>query len=265
MNHMLDEKVAVGTRPRRPLDLPSTDAHPLRLVGRRSDSGAAPPSRIKVLVAHCDPLISAGLAVSLRERGDFEALVCSPALTASRPTRARLPSADVVIADYDSGLELLASEAAGSHRVIILTHSDSEAKISHALKQGACGYILLGCSLQELIDGLRSVHVGGMALGPQIASRIVDWVQQQALTRREADVLRQMILGLSNKAIARNLTVRVGTVKTHVKAIFNKLDARSRTEAVAIDQRRGILREECECLPPEIKAVRTDERPDVRQ
>jgi two-component system NarL family response regulator len=246
MNHFLNGKAAVGTRPRRSLDLPGTD----------SDSAAAPRSRMKVLIAHCDPLISAGLAVSLRERDDFETLVCSRELTASRAMGARLPPADVVIADYDSGLELLASEEAATHRVIILTHSDSEAKISHALKQGACGYLMLGCSLQELVDSLRSVHVGGISLGPLAVRRIGDWMKQPTLTRREADVLRQMMLGLSNKSIATNLTVRVGTVKTHVKAIFNKLDALNRTEAVTIAQRRGILREEHDCLPPEVNAVR---------
>jgi two-component system NarL family response regulator len=239
MNHFLNGKVAVDTRP-------LTD----------SDIAAAPRSRMKVLIAHCDPLISAGLAVSLREREDFETVVCSSELTALRATGTRLPPADVVIADYDSGLELLASEEAATHRVIILTHSDSEAKISHALRQGACGYLLLGCSLQELMDALRSVQVGGISLGPLAVRRIGDWMKQPTLTRREADVLRQMMLGLSNKAIATNLTVRVGTVKTHVKAIFNKLDALNRTEAVTIAQRRGILREEHDCLPPEVNAVR---------
>jgi len=265
MNYLLDGKATVCTRPSRPLDLPSTDAHPLRVIHRHSDSGAVPRSRIKVLVAHCDPLISAGLAVSLRERDDFEALVCSPTLTPSQATRALVSSADLVIADYDSGLALLASEIAGSHRIIILTHSDSEAQISHALRQGACGYLLLGCSLQELIDGLRSVHIGGITLGALAVRRIGDWMKQPTLTRREADVLRQMMRGLSNKSIAANLTVRVGTVKTHIKAIFNKLEALNRTEAVAIAQRRGILRDEHDNLPPRVNPVRIATRPDVRQ
>ena len=226
-------------------------------------NGIPQPARTRVLIAHGDPLTAAGLAVTLRERGDFEAVVCSPALTASRSTATHERSADVVIADYDSGLRLLMSKRAGSRRVVILTHSDSEAKIAHAMKQGACGYLLLGCSLRELIDGLRSVHAGGMALGPRAARRIFDWMKQPPLTRREGDVLRQMMLGLSNKAIAKKLTVRVGTVKTHVKAILNKLDAVNRTEAVAIAQRRGILPEECEWLPPDSNAVRIAGRPRV--
>ena len=250
MNHLLNLKAADSTRTRHPLELPNTDADPLRDIPARRESEAAPRFRIRVLVTHCDPLISAGLAVSLREREDFEAVVCSPALTASRATRARLPAADVVIADYESGLELLASAGSGSHRVIILTHSASEAKISHAVRQGACGYLLFGCSLRELIDGLRLVHAGGMTLGPLAARRIGDWMKQPTLTRREADVLRQMMIGLSNKLIAASLGVCVGTVKTHVKGIFHKLEARNRTEAVTIAQRRGILRDERGRLPP---------------
>lgn len=210
-------------------------------------------SRIKVLIAHGDPLISAGLAVTLRKWREFEALVCSPDLTVSHATTTHLPAADVIVADYDSGLRLIASAEAVGQRVVILTHSDSEAKISHALEQGARGYLLLGCSLEELIDGLRAVHVGGIALGPLVATRIADWMKQQALTTREADILRQMMLGLSNKGIATKLTLAVGTVKTHVKSILNKLDAVSRTEAVAIAQRRGILQQEHEWPHPPVR------------
>jgi DNA-binding NarL/FixJ family response regulator len=205
-----------------------------------------PNERIKVLIAHGDPLIAAGLAATLSRMRDFES-VSADSLPAKPKTTAvplRMPVADVVIADYESGLRLIASPSPLSRRVMILTHSDSEAKICHALEQGARGYLLLGCSLQDLVDGLRSVHMGGIALGPLVASRIADRMKQQALTRREGDILRHMMLGLSNKAIASKLTLAVGTVKTHVKSVLEKLDATSRTQAVSIAQRRGILRDE---------------------
>jgi len=129
---------------------------------------------------------------------------------------------------------------------MILTHTESEAKICHALERGARGYLLLGCSLKDLMDALRSVHVGGIALGPLVASRIADRMKQEALTRREGEILRQLVLGQSNKTIAAKLALSVGTVKTHVKSILRKLDATNRTEAVAIAQRRGIVQEERE-------------------
>jgi DNA-binding NarL/FixJ family response regulator len=193
-----------------------------------------PYERIRVLIAHGDPLISAGIAATLGRTREFE--------TVSGPVRQSTP--DVVVADYETGLRLIASGGPLGRRIMILTHSDSEAKICHALEQGARGYVLQGCSLQDLIDGLRSVHKGGIALGPVVASRIADRMKQQALTPREADILRHMMLGMSNKAIASKLTLAVGTVKTHVKSVLEKLNASSRTQAVSIAQRRGILRDE---------------------
>jgi DNA-binding NarL/FixJ family response regulator len=199
-------------------------------------------SKIKVLIAHSDPLISAGLVATLNG-GEFEIIAGGSPLAPSHSHASPVPSPDVVVADYDSGLRLIASIACRD-RVVILTHSDSEAKICHALEQGARGYLLLGCSLNDLMDALRSVHVGGIALGPIVASRVADRMKLKALTRREGEILRQLMLGLSNKSIAANLALTVGTVKTHVKSILVKLEAASRTEAVAVAHRRGIMPEE---------------------
>jgi two-component system response regulator DesR len=160
-----------------------------------------PSSKIKILIAHGDPLVAAGLAVSLQKQPDFEAYVC-PASNLSSATASDLPRPDVVIADYDLGMRLIASAGAKGHRVIILTHSDGEARIRGALEQGARGYLLLGCSLRELFDGLRSVRAGGLAIGPLVAGRVAEWMTHRALTRREGDILRQMMLGRSNKHIA---------------------------------------------------------------
>jgi two-component system NarL family response regulator len=214
-------------------------------------------SKIKVLIAHGDPLIAAGLAVTLQRQRDFEAVLPRPTLKVSSVIASDAPPADVVVADYDSGLRLIVSAGAMRHRVVILTHSDSQAKICHALERGARGYLLLGCSLQELLDGLRSVLVGGIAIGPLVAQRVAERMKHRALTPREEEILRQMMLGLSNKGIALRLNVAVGTVKTHVKSVLEKLNAASRTEAVAIAQRRGILQDERESLPRESSLGRT--------
>ena len=213
-------------------------------------------SRIKIHIAHGDPLVAAGLVVSLQKQHDFEAYVW-PASNLSSATAGDLPRPDVVIADYDSGMRLITSAAAKSYQVVILTHSDGEARIRDALEQGARGYLLLGCSLRELFDGLRSVRAGGLAIGPLVAARVAECMTQRALTRREEDILRQMMLGRSNKHIAIALNVAIGTVKTHVKSILDKLDATSRTQAAAIAQRRGILQEEHERSPaaPEVAPI----------
>ena len=231
---------------------------------RRSDTnqgnGKPQPCVINVLIAHCDPLIAAGLAAVLGKRRDFKAVVCSPAST-SQGMASHWSLADVVVADYDYGLQLIESAGAGRHRVMILTHSTSEARICRALEQGVRGYVLLGGSLQNLLDGLRSIHAGGVAVGPLVVTRMADWMKQRTLTRRQEEILRQLMLGFSNKIIARKLALAIGTVKSHVKAILQKLDAKSRTEAAAIAQRRGILEEECEPPPPQITAAGIGMRP----
>jgi len=212
-----------------------------------------PNDKIKVLIVHSDPLIAAGLEATLGRMRDFELVVGG--------IGQRLPQADVAVTDYDSGLRLIAAGSPLSRRLMILTHSDSEAKICHALEQGARGYLLLGCSLQELAAGLRSVYLGGIALGPLAATRIADRMKQQALTRREGDILRHMMLGMSNKAIASKLTLAVGTVKTHVKSVLEKLDASSRTQAVSIAQRRGILREDDDAAGRTLRSLSHFDRP----
>jgi DNA-binding NarL/FixJ family response regulator len=198
-------------------------------------------AQIKVLIAHSNPLISAGLSATLGRQGDFGIVAHSDESCASPSETPSLFPADIIVADYNSGLQF----AALCQRVVILTNIDSEAKICHAVEQGARGYLFLDCGLQDLLDSLRSVHAGGIALAPLAAARVADRMQQQVLTSREGEVMRQLVMGLSNKAIASRLTVAEGTVKTHVKSILRKLDATSRAGAVAIAQRRGLLDEEC--------------------
>jgi DNA-binding NarL/FixJ family response regulator len=191
-------------------------------------------AKIKVLIAHADPLIAAGLESALGRMREFEII--------GRDARQQI--ADVAIADYESGLRLMSGRSAGGGcPVMILSCSDSEAKICHALQTGARGYLLYGCSLQDVACGLHSIALGEIALGPLVARRVTEKLRQQPLTRREVDILRHMIQGMSNKAIASVLSLALGTVKTHVKSILEKLQVNSRTQAVWVAQRRGMLSE----------------------
>lgn len=196
---------------------------------------------IKVVIAHSDPLISAGLAALLKRERDIEVVSRGPDLTELCPSRGGDHSRCVVVADYNSGLQLAASRGSGRGEVMILTNIDSEADIWQALQYGVRGYLLFGCGLKELVDGVRSVHAGATVLAPLAAGRIADRMKSRALTTREEDTLHGMMLGFSNKRIALQLDLAVGTVKTHIKSILEKLDATNRTEATAIARRRGIL------------------------
>jgi len=204
------------------------------------ETDVADPDAISLLIAHSDPLISAGLTVLLSKQRDFKVL---------GPRSERVTSqvhtvddqVDVVIADYDSGMHLIEATPSFTGRLLILTTQDSEMKIWRALERGARGYLLLGCSLQELIQGIRAVNGGGVAVAPWVAHRMAQRITQEVLTAREEAVLKELMLGRSNKEIALKLAIAVGTVKTHVKSILVKLEAGNRTEAVVIAQRRGIL------------------------
>jgi two-component system response regulator DesR len=195
---------------------------------------------IRVLISHSDPLIAAGLDAVLSRRSDFKILTPEQGNGVRHPGEEHAV-ADVVIADFESALRLTSTGRESRRSVVILTHSDSEAQVCRALEHGVRGYLLLGCSPEELYDGIRSVYQGGVALGPRVASRIAENMKQQALTAREQSVLRQLTLGLSNKQIGAKFALAEGTIKTHIKAIFGKLKVRSRTQAIAIAHRRGLL------------------------
>ena len=212
---------------------------PLNLHETPGDIGRS--SRTRVHIAHCEPLVSAGLVSTLRPEMDVKVVVDSSMPSVSNEWLARYATADVVIADYDGGLQLLAAGLSGPARVLIVTHAETEAAIRRAFQRGVRGYLLLACTRQDLIDGIKGVRDGGLVLDPRLITRIGDLLRPPDLTRREEEVLRELMLGLPNKSIARNLGMRLGTVKTHVKSILEKLEASTRTEAVSIAQRRGIL------------------------
>lgn len=196
--------------------------------------------RIRVLVLHRDPVAHAGLSVAFNNRADFE--VCAASDSA-------LPyAADVVIADYSQGIALAETIADRPSRstgpkVLVIAGIDREWEIRCALELGVRGYLLTGCSLEELIEGVRVIHRGARYLSTQVAARLAESISLEALTAREEEVLGLLVEGLCNKAIGRQLGIAVGTVKSHLKSSFDKLNVGSRTQAAAVVERRGLLRQ----------------------
>lgn len=181
--------------------------------------------RIRVRVLHADPIVRAGLSFSCGTYSDFQLVE---------------DSADVVVADYANGVAL-ASDAATSFKVLVVGGSEREWDIRRALERGVHGYLLGGCTLEELAAGIRAVHRGMRHLSPLAAARLAQSVYSESLTTREAEVLRLVIHGLPNKSIANRLGIAVGTVKSHLKATFEKLNVRNRTQAVTLVEERGLL------------------------
>ena len=129
-----------------------------------------------------------------------------------------------------------------SARVLILTTYDGEENIYRGINAGARGYLLKDARPSELLDAIRKVHGGERVLPAVVAGKLADRLAANPLTPRELQVLELLAVGRSNRDIALALGTSEHTVKTHLRSIFEKLDAISRLEAVNIAFQRGIVR-----------------------
>jgi two-component system NarL family response regulator len=127
-------------------------------------------------------------------------------------------------------------------RVIVLTTYDTDDEISRALKAGAKAYVLKDISADDLVACIRDVLAGKSYLAPAAAAKLAEGVTRVQLTPRELASLRLMADGKSNKEIANELGISDRTVKTHLGHLFEKLGVTSRTEAVKVATRRGLVR-----------------------
>lgn len=131
-------------------------------------------------------------------------------------------------------------------RVIALTSFKDGALIREALEAGAIAYLLKDVSAQDLAVAIRAAHSGRATLSPEATQALVETAHQPPapqyeLTERERAVLALMVEGLNNTQIAARLVVSPSTVKSHVSSILAKLGVASRTEAVTLALRQGLV------------------------
>ncbi len=173
-------------------------------------------------------------------------------------TIARVPDlpVDVLLLDVRmpqrSGIEVLRElSAAGTlpPTLVLTTFDDSEAVLD-GIRAGARGFMLKDVSYQQLIAAIRAVAAGGTVFQPAVTERLLRFAQGvrvpteapiERLTRREAEVVRLMAGGYSNREIAHALGTAEGTIKNHVSSILAKLGVRDRTRAVLKALEAGVL------------------------
>ena len=129
-------------------------------------------------------------------------------------------------------------------KVIILTTYDTDEDITRALKAGAKAYVLKDITADDLITCIHDVLAGKTYLAPSAAAKLAEGVARVQVTPRELSTLRLMADGKSNKEIANTLGISERTVKTHLGHLFEKLGVTSRTEALKVATRRGLVRME---------------------
>ncbi|MFE0022509.1 response regulator [Amycolatopsis sp. NPDC059021] len=205
---------------------------------------------IRLLLADDHPVVRAGLRAVLDTEPGFT--VVAEAGTAERAVElAATLDVDVVLMDLRFGAEMRGADATAAitarpdpPRVLVLTTYDTDADILAAIEAGATGYLLKDAPPEELAAAVRAAAAGRTALAPEVAHRLMDRMRAPgtALSRRESEVLRLVADGLSNAEIAAKLFLTQATVKSHLVHIYAKLDVDSRTAAVAVARRRGLIR-----------------------
>ena len=127
-------------------------------------------------------------------------------------------------------------------RIIVLTTYDGDEDIYRGMRAGAKSYLLKDVRREDLFQCIREVHRGRTYLPPAVAAKLVERLPGEELTARELEVLRLIGAGKPNKLIGADLAISEVTVKSHVQAVFRKLNVLSRTEAIAVASRRGLIR-----------------------
>jgi DNA-binding NarL/FixJ family response regulator len=129
-----------------------------------------------------------------------------------------------------------------SARVIVLTTYDNDTEILRAIKAGTKAYLLKDARREELLDCIRRVNRGETCIPASLAEKLAAGLSSESLTGRELNVLELLAQGKSNKEIGVNLYISETTVKSHLRSIFRKLNVLSRTEAITVAGRRGLIR-----------------------
>jgi NarL family two-component system response regulator YdfI len=207
---------------------------------------------IRVLIADDHLVVREGLSAILEVAGDIEP-VGEAADGAEAVRLAGELSPDVVLMDLRmpnlDGIEAIRQIRAlyPAIEIVILTTYDDDEYIVQGLRAGARGYLLKDTSRQVLFNAIRAAARGESLLPSAVVEKVVAHLAKPQpaprapLSNREQEVLALLAEGAANKEIAFQLHITERTVKAHVTSILNKLGVNSRTEAVAVALRSGLL------------------------
>ncbi len=203
-------------------------------------------SKIQILIVDDHLIVRAGLTTIL---GKEEKLAVSGAVGTGSDALSFLESheVDVVLLDLRmpdaNGIEVMPAILSRETppKVLILSSFDYDEDIYRAAKAGASGYLTKDATRNDIVEAICNVAAGRSHFPEAIAARLAQRQSRIGLSPREHDILTMIAKGLTNKEIARALSISQFTVRNHVIHIFEKLDASDRTEAVSIAVQQGIF------------------------
>jgi DNA-binding NarL/FixJ family response regulator len=201
---------------------------------------------IRILIADDHSVVREGLVSLVKRKSDMmvvaEASNGREAVDLWKQHRPDVTLLDLRMPELDGvGAIKEIRELDPNAHIVVLTTFDGDEDIYRAIKTGAKGYLLKDAAREALMECIRKVHAGETCIPPALAAKLAERVSGETLSAREIEVLQRIAAGKSNKEIGAELFISEGTVKTHVKSIFSKLDVVSRTEAVATATRRGLI------------------------
>ena len=217
---------------------------------------------ISVFVVDDNRLLCEGLVSMLGEREDIAVVGAAPsgddALEQIKRLRPNVALIDIGMPGKD-GIEVTQAlhQEAPEVKVIILGMVDLTDEIMACIEAGAAGYVLKETSFDHLVETIRSAHRGESLCSPQMAASLFSRIAELAgerilsvpsssvkLTPRELEIVNAVADELSNKEIARQLSIETQTVKNHIHNILDKLQLHTRLEAVEYARERNLLKKQ---------------------
>jgi DNA-binding NarL/FixJ family response regulator len=213
--------------------------------------------KIRIVLADDHPIVLDGLRNLIRAEPDLELVgEAASGLSALKIVREQRP--DIAVLDISmpelNGI-VLSRRLAGEMpalKLLVLTLHEDRAYLNQALEAGVRGYVLKRSAVENLVQAIRAVMVGGLYIDPAIVGRVFESKQVNkrllarkgvapALTDREADVLKMAALGFTNKEIASRLDVGVKSIETYKARGLEKLGLKTRAELVRYASGQGWL------------------------
>jgi DNA-binding NarL/FixJ family response regulator len=213
---------------------------------KRRAIGVKKSDLIRILIAEDHTVVRDGLVAIIKQECDMDVVAeVGDGRLAVEHWKKRRPDVtlmDLKMPGLDGVNAIYEIRAADPNaRIVVLTTFDGDEDIYRGIRAGAKSYLLKDVRREELFQCIREVHAGKTFVPPAIAAKLAERLPGDELSPREIEVLRLLAEGKPNKLIGVAMSITEVTVKSHVQSVFKKLNVLSRTEAIAVANRRGLL------------------------